>query len=89
MSEIEPIPTIRVGPLAKHEKCTPGEIHRRINAGEYESYLDGRRRLITLRSVRARQERLLKETAGLKRRAGPGRPKKTAAAASSGKKTDA
>jgi len=77
MSEIEPF-AVRVSEASRLEgNCGRAEIHRRINAGEYESYLDGRRRLITLRSIRARQERLLKETAGSKRRAGPGRPKKT------------
>jgi hypothetical protein len=75
-STIEPLETVRPAGAAKIENCGETEIHRRINAREYESYLDGKRRLITLRSIRARQERLLKETAGLKRRAGPGRPKK-------------
>jgi hypothetical protein len=75
-STIEPF-AVRPTEAARIENCSRTVIHQRIGAGEYESYLDGKRRLITLRSIRARQERLLAETAGLKRRAGPGRPKKT------------
>lgn len=59
------------------ESCGLTEVYRRLNAGEYESYLDGNKRLITLRSIRARQERKLAEASGTKRKGGPGRPKKS------------
>jgi hypothetical protein len=36
------------------------KMRKEIERGEYESYLDGRKRKITLRSIKDRQERLLK-----------------------------
>jgi hypothetical protein len=66
---------------AQIERCGLTEVYRRINDGEYESYLDRAKRLITLRSIRARQQRLLAAASGppqdnLSRRAGgPGRKK--------------
>jgi hypothetical protein len=49
---------------ARMENCGLTEFYRRLNSGEYESYLDGGKRLITVRSIRARQERLLKAASG-------------------------
>jgi hypothetical protein len=71
------------------EQCGMTELYRRINSNEYESYHDGGKRLITLRSIHARRERLLAEAGGpprkspSKRRGGPGRPHKAAPRAAS------
>jgi hypothetical protein len=61
------------------------EFYRRLNAGLYDSFLDGTARLVTVESIRSHQEQLLKAAAGTprespsKRRGGPGRPRKTIA----------
>lgn len=73
--QIEPF-AIPPKETARIDRCGITEVYRRINDGEYESYLDGSKRMITLRSIRARQERQLKAATGAKRPAGPGRPKK-------------
>lgn len=58
---------------AQIENCGITSIYGRLD--EYETYLDGASRKITLRSIRARQERKLAEARDIKRPAGPGRPK--------------
>jgi hypothetical protein len=71
------------------EGCGLTEIYRRLNENEYESYTEGGRRFITMRSIRARQERLLAAASGTpstkrsNRRGGPGHPKKRKPATSS------
>jgi hypothetical protein len=77
--QLEPF-AVRPKTLAELEDCCLAEIYKRLNAGEYESYLDGAARMITLRSVRARHERLAATASQqLSRHPGrPGRPKKTA-----------
>jgi hypothetical protein len=42
------------------EGSSEWKMRKDIERGEYESYLDGRKRKITLRSIKARRERLLK-----------------------------
>jgi hypothetical protein len=65
-SAIEPFAvTPRVA--AQMESCGITQFYKRLNAGEYESYLDGGKRLITVRSIRARRERLLAAAAGTPR----------------------
>src|SRR5262249_49007622 len=81
VATIEPF-AVRPKTLAQIEDCSVAEIYKRLNGGQYESYLDGTARLITMRSVRARNERLAptasqpgtKPSKAPKR---PGRPKKT------------
>src|SRR5215831_935406 len=64
--------------------CGETEFYKRLNAGRYESFLDGTSRLVTVASIIADQKRLLAATSGTprdkpsKRRGGPGRPKKSA-----------
>jgi hypothetical protein len=53
--------TAEAGRLGGHGKT---KTHELINSGEYESYLDGRIRLITTRSIRARIRRKLEESRG-------------------------
>jgi hypothetical protein len=65
------------------EQCGITELYRRINSGEYETYLDGGKRMITMRSIQARRERKLAEASGppsvhRSRKGGGGRPRKTA-----------
>jgi hypothetical protein len=63
------------------EQCGLTELYERLNRGEYETYLDGSKRQITMRSIRARQERLLAAASGTPREnSSPrrGRPRKTA-----------
>jgi hypothetical protein len=61
------------------------EFYRRLNAGDYETFLDGTARLVTVRSIKAHQERMLATGCGAPRdnkaarRGGPGRPKKKTA----------
>ena len=60
-SGIEPL-AVRTGDamrLAGHGKT---KLFRLIKSGEYESYLDGRIRLITTASIRARIQRKLEES---------------------------
>jgi hypothetical protein len=60
-------------------------LYDRLNSGEYESFVDGSTRMVTVRSIKARQERLLAAASGTprdkpsKRGGGPGRPKRNAA----------
>jgi hypothetical protein len=60
-SEIEPLAvrTAEAMRLAGHGKTKLFEL---VKAGEYESYLDGRVRLITTASIRARIQRKLEES---------------------------
>lgn len=77
---IEPF-AVRPKTLAQLEDCCLAEIYKRLNAGEYETYLDGTARMITMRSVRARHERLTAVNRGTpqeKPGRKPGRPRKTA-----------
>jgi len=60
---------------AQIENCSVTSIYERLH--EYETYLDGASRKITLRSIRARQQRKLAEAKDIKRPAGPRRPRKT------------
>jgi hypothetical protein len=78
--EIEPF-AVRPKDAARLDGCGLTQLYERLNAGEYESYLDGCNRMITVRSIRARQERKLaaainQSFAKSKRAGGPGRPKK-------------
>lgn len=52
---------------ARLDNCGLTELYERLNAGEYETYIDGGKRLITVRSIRARQERLLAAAGGAPR----------------------
>ncbi len=90
------MPSARLGPLVELEPfavrpkegmrlagCGESEFYKRINAGRYESFLDGTSRMITVRSIRSDQEKLLAEARGTPRekpskRAGfrDGRPRK-------------
>jgi hypothetical protein len=55
--QLEPF-AVRPKTLSQLEDCCLSEIYKRLNAGEYETYLDGAARMITMRSVRACRERL-------------------------------
>ena len=51
-----------------HDACqlegsSEWKMRKLIKQGEYESYVDGNRRKVTLRSIKARRERLLKAQA--------------------------
>jgi hypothetical protein len=76
-----PLDVVRAKEACQIEKCGLTELYDRLNRGEYESYVDGSMRLITVRSIRARQERKLAEGGGTprtnpsKRTGGPGRRK--------------
>jgi hypothetical protein len=76
---IEPF-AVRVTEAMRLDGCRTTEFYRRLKAGEYESYIDGTTRMVTVRSIRARQQRALaaSNANGDKpaRRPGPGRPKK-------------
>ena len=77
--QIEPF-AVRPKEAARLDGCGITEFYARLNRGEYESYIDGTNRMVTVRSIRARQQRALAASNqnGNKRarRAGPGRPKK-------------
>jgi hypothetical protein len=64
--DIEPF-AVRAKIGAQLAGCCLAEFYKRLNAGEYETFLDGAARMITVRSIRARQERLLAETPGTPR----------------------
>jgi hypothetical protein len=53
--------------VARIDHCGLTEVYKRLNRGEYESFIDGSKRLITVRSIRARQERQLAAGAGTPR----------------------
>jgi hypothetical protein len=76
---LEPF-AVRVPEAMRLDGCRTTEFYRRLKAGEYESYVDGTVRMVTVRSIRARQARALaaSNANGNKpaRRPGPGRPKK-------------
>jgi hypothetical protein len=61
VSPIKPIavPVRKVGRLAGHGHDRTYDL---IKAGEYESFLDGGRRFVTMASIEARQARLIAET---------------------------
>jgi hypothetical protein len=44
----------------KLEGSSQWKMRKLIKEGEYESYMDGRKRKVTLRSIKARRDRLLK-----------------------------
>jgi hypothetical protein len=77
---IEPF-AVRVPEAMRLDGCRTTEFYRRLKAGEYESFVDGSVRMVTVRSIRARQQRALaaSNASGDKpaRRAGPGGPRKT------------
>ena len=80
-----PKPVVELEPFAVRPKdgrrlagCGETEFYKRMNEGRYETFLDGVSRLVTVRSIRAAQERLLAEARGAPRenpskRHGPGR----------------
>lgn len=76
-----PLEAVQPKEGARLDNCGITEFYERLNAGEYETYVDGGKRLITVRSIRARQERLLAAASGTPqensstRRGGPGRPR--------------
>jgi hypothetical protein len=85
----KPKPCVDIEPFAVRPKdgtrlagCGETEFYKRLNSGRYESFLDGTSRLVTVRSIRADQEKLLAASKGTpraqpsKRRGGPGRPRK-------------
>jgi len=64
-------PLVELEPFAVRPKegmrlagCGESEFYRRMNAGRYESFLDGGARMVTVRSIRADQEKLLAATRG-------------------------
>jgi hypothetical protein len=65
-SAIEPF-AVTPKVAAQLESCGLTEFYKRLNAGEYECYLDGGKCLVTVRSIRARQQRLLAAAAGTPR----------------------
>jgi hypothetical protein len=65
-NQIEPF-AVTPKVAAKLESCGITEFYRRLNGGQYETYLDGGKRLITVRSIKARQQRLLSAANGTPR----------------------
>jgi hypothetical protein len=87
MPDVSPIPhiepfAVRPKVAAKLDGCGITEFYKRLNAGEYETYVDGTARMVTVRSIRERQQRLLAAASGTprenpsRRSGGPGRPRK-------------
>jgi hypothetical protein len=82
---LEPF-AVRPKVAAQLDACGITEFYKRLNRGEYETFVDGGARLVTVRSIRARQERLLTAASGTPRekpsarRGGPGRPRKKSTA---------
>ena len=60
-SEIEPL-VVRSGAAMRMGGHGKTKLFELIKAGEYESFLDGRIRLITTASIRARIQRKLEES---------------------------
>jgi hypothetical protein len=79
--QLEPF-AVRPRVAAQLDGCCITELYKRLNNNEYETYLDGAARMITVRSIRARQERIFanqQHKKPSKRPGRPDRPKKTAA----------
>ena len=81
--DLEPF-AVRAKLGAQLAGCSDTVFYKRLNEGRYETFLDGTNRMVTVRSIRADQEKLLAEAQGSphdnpsKRRGGPGRPRKPA-----------
>jgi hypothetical protein len=78
-SAIEPLVVRPRGARRMYGNCSEAELYRKIAAGEVESYLDGRRRLITVKSIKADIARNLAAAAanGFERARGSRRPNPT------------
>jgi hypothetical protein len=67
---------------AKLAGCGLTDFYRRLNEGIYESFLDGRNRLVLVESIKRHQQQQFAVTRGTprgkpsKRSGGPGRPRK-------------
>jgi hypothetical protein len=73
--QLEPF-AVRPKIAAQLAGCCITELYKRLNNNEYESFLDGAARLITVRSIRARHERLAANQPKTSKHPGrPGRPK--------------
>jgi hypothetical protein len=84
---VSPVQPFAVRPKVGAQLAGVGltKFYEQLNAGEYETFTEDGIRMITVRSIFERQQRLLAEANGTpkekpsQRRAGPGRPKKTSA----------
>jgi hypothetical protein len=73
---------VRPKEAARLAGCCLAVLYERLNQGTYESFVDGRRRLVTVESIRRHQQKLAevqgtpKTNPARPMKAGPGRPKK-------------
>jgi hypothetical protein len=58
-SDLSEFAALDLSDVCELESSSESKVRKDIERGEYESYLDGRKRKITLRSFKARRERLL------------------------------
>ena len=59
-SDLSEIAAVDLSKAAKLDDSSEWYMRQLIKRGELESFMDGRKRKVTLRSIKARQERLLK-----------------------------
>jgi hypothetical protein len=59
-SDLSELAALHLRDACKLVGSSEWKMRKEIERGEYESYLDGNRRKVTLRSIKARQERLIK-----------------------------
>jgi len=75
---------VRPKEAARLAGCCLAVLYERLNGGVYQSFVDGRRRLVTVESIKAHQKKLAatqgtpKTNPARPMKAGPGRPRKTA-----------
>jgi hypothetical protein len=62
-NDLSELTAVDLHDACKLECSSEWKMRKLIKEGEYESYIDGNRRKITLRSIKARRERLLKAQA--------------------------
>lgn len=62
-NDLSELAAVDLHDAGKLEGSSEWKIRKLIKQGEYESYVDGNRRKVTLRSIKARRERLLKAQA--------------------------
>src|SRR5215471_17631685 len=62
-NDLSDLAAVDLSDACKLESSSEWKIREAIKRGEYESYIDGNRRKVTLRSIEARRNRLLKAQA--------------------------
>jgi hypothetical protein len=62
-NDLSELAAVHLRDVCKLESLSEWKVRKLIKQGAYESYVDGNRRMVTLRSIKRRQDRLLRAQA--------------------------